>query len=140
MVLYRKYFCKPYKPCHVGIHWKALRLAEYSQMSTHMPGFQSSFRFLAFICIGQISHRQHKGYYNTVRYGMHRNVLCNKNPYLPYNTAYSQGTLYTIQSCHSILASLEGFVYIACPVYSRKHTPRVGTNPVPRRSRGSFIL
>ena len=27
------------KPCHVGIHWIAL--AEYSQMSTHMPGFLS---------------------------------------------------------------------------------------------------
>ena len=25
------------KPYHVGIHWKAL--TEYSQMSTHMPGF-----------------------------------------------------------------------------------------------------
>ena len=25
-------------PCHVGIHWIAL--AEYSQMSTHVPGFQ----------------------------------------------------------------------------------------------------
>ena len=29
------------KPCHVGIHWIAL--VEYSQMSTHVPGFQSSF-------------------------------------------------------------------------------------------------
>ena len=28
----------PSKPCHVGIHWIAL--TEYSQMSTHMPGFQ----------------------------------------------------------------------------------------------------
>ena len=36
--------CKPSKPCHVGIHWIAL--AEYSQMSTHLPGFQSIFRFL----------------------------------------------------------------------------------------------
>ena len=42
----RKYFWKPSKPCHVGIHWIAL--AEYSQMSTHVPGFQSFFRF---ICI-----------------------------------------------------------------------------------------
>ena len=47
------------KPCHVGIHWKAL--AKYFQMSTHMPGFWSFFRFLALFCIGQISHQQHKG-------------------------------------------------------------------------------
>ena len=29
---------KPLKPCHLGIHLKAL--AEYSQMSTHLAGFQ----------------------------------------------------------------------------------------------------
>ena len=29
---------KTLKPCHVGIHWIAL--TEYSQMHTHMPGFQ----------------------------------------------------------------------------------------------------
>ena len=39
----RKDFWKASNPCHVGIHWIAL--AEYSQMSTHMPGFQSFFRF-----------------------------------------------------------------------------------------------
>ena len=55
----RKDFRKPSKPCHVGIHWIAL--AEYSQMSTHVPGFQSFFRFFASFCIGQISHHQHKG-------------------------------------------------------------------------------
>ena len=33
----RKDFRKLSKPCHVGIHWIAL--AEYSQMSTHTPGF-----------------------------------------------------------------------------------------------------
>ena len=50
-------FWKTPKPCHVGIHWIAL--AEYSQMSTHMPGFfESSFVFLH-----QISHQQHEGYY-----------------------------------------------------------------------------
>ena len=54
-----KYLWKPSKPCHVGIHWIAL--TEYSQMSTHMPGFQSFLRFLASFCIGQISHQQHKG-------------------------------------------------------------------------------
>ena len=40
----RKDSLKPPKPCHVGIHWIAL--TEHSQMSTHMAGFQSVFRFL----------------------------------------------------------------------------------------------
>ena len=40
----RKDFWKPSKPCHVGIHWKAL--AEFSQMSTHVSGFLSFFMFL----------------------------------------------------------------------------------------------
>ena len=30
-------FWKPFKLCHVDIHW--IVLAEYSQMSTHVPGF-----------------------------------------------------------------------------------------------------
>ena len=54
-----KDFWKPSEPCHVGIHWKAL--TEYFQMSTHLPGFQSFFRFFASFRIGQISHQQHKG-------------------------------------------------------------------------------
>ena len=37
----RKYFRKTSKPCHVGIYW--IGLTEYSQISTHMPGFQSFF-------------------------------------------------------------------------------------------------
>ena len=32
---------KPSKPCHVGIQW--IGLAEYSQMNTHVQGFQSFF-------------------------------------------------------------------------------------------------
>ena len=52
-----KYFWIPSKPCHVGIHWIAL--TEYSQMSTHVPGFQSFFRFFATFFIGQTSHQQH---------------------------------------------------------------------------------
>ena len=35
------------EPCHVGIHSKAL--AELSQMSTHLPGFQLFFRFFRII-------------------------------------------------------------------------------------------
>ena len=55
----RKEFWKPSKPCHVGIHWIAL--AEYSQESTHLPGFQSFFRIFASFCNDQSSHQQHKG-------------------------------------------------------------------------------
>ena len=51
---------KPLKPCRLGIHYEAL--AEYSQMSTHLPGFQYFFGvFFAYFCIGQISPQQHKG-------------------------------------------------------------------------------
>ena len=52
-----KDFCKPSKPCLVGVHWIAL--TEYSQMSTHVPVFQSFLRFFTSFCIGQISHQQH---------------------------------------------------------------------------------
>ena len=55
----RKDFCKPSKPRHVGTHW--IVLTEYSYMSTHLPGFQSFFRFFSSFCIRQISHQQHKG-------------------------------------------------------------------------------
>ena len=44
----RKYIWKPSKPCHVGIYWVAL--AEYSKMSTHVPGFRSFFIFFASFC------------------------------------------------------------------------------------------
>ena len=53
-----KEFWKPSKPCHVGIH--QIALTEFSQMSTHMPGFQSFLRFLTSFCIGQINLQQHK--------------------------------------------------------------------------------
>ena len=49
-----KDFWKPSKPCQIGIHWKAF--AEYSQMSTHVPGISSFFTFFATFCIGQISY------------------------------------------------------------------------------------
>ena len=39
--LERKDFWNISKPCHVGIHW--ISLAENSQMSTHMSGFQLFF-------------------------------------------------------------------------------------------------
>ena len=47
-----KDFWKPSTPCHVGIHWIAF--AEYSQVSTHVPEFQSFFRFFSLFCNGQI--------------------------------------------------------------------------------------
>ena len=52
-------FCEPSKPCHVGIHW--ITMAEYSQMSTHVPRFCHFSGFSALFCIGEISHQQHKG-------------------------------------------------------------------------------
>ena len=42
-----KDFRNPSKPCHVGTHWIAL--AEVSQMSTHLPGFKSFFRFFCIL-------------------------------------------------------------------------------------------
>ena len=39
-----KYFWTPSKPYHIGIHW--ITLAEFSQMSAHLPAFQSFLSFL----------------------------------------------------------------------------------------------
>ena len=50
-----KDFWKPSKPCPVGIHWIAI--AEYSQMSTHVPGFQIFQSFFMFFCIIWLGHR-----------------------------------------------------------------------------------
>ena len=49
-----KDFQKPSKPCHASIHWIAL--AESSQMSAHVPGFQPLKKITSF-CIGQINHQ-----------------------------------------------------------------------------------
>ena len=47
---------KPSKPCHIGIHWVAL--TECSQMSTHVPGFQSFFfRFLHHVVLATLATR-----------------------------------------------------------------------------------
>ena len=40
-------------PCHVGIHWIAL--AEHSQVSTHVPGFQSFFSFLYHFVLAKLT-------------------------------------------------------------------------------------
>ena len=56
----RKCFWKSSKPCHVGIH--RIALTEYYQMSTHVPGFQSFFRYFASFWSGQISPSQCWGY------------------------------------------------------------------------------
>ena len=40
-------------PCHVGTLWKALN--EYSQMSIHVSGFQSFFRFLHTFALAQLA-------------------------------------------------------------------------------------
>ena len=55
----RKAFWKPSKPYWVGTH--SIALAEHSQMSTRLPGFQSFFRFFAACFHAQISHQQCKG-------------------------------------------------------------------------------
>ena len=49
----RKPFWKRSKPCHIGIHWKAL--AEYCQMSTHVPGFQFFFSFLHHLVLAKLA-------------------------------------------------------------------------------------
>ena len=54
----RKEFPKSSKPCHVGIN--RIALAEYSQMSTHMPRFRSFFKFFVSFSIGKISVQQHE--------------------------------------------------------------------------------
>ena len=47
------------KPCHVGIHWKAL--AEYSQMSTMCQGFSSFSGFFNHFVLAKLSTQQHEG-------------------------------------------------------------------------------
>ena len=53
-----KDFLNTSKPCCVGIH--RIALAEYSQMSIHIPGFQSFFKFL-FCIILYWPHTQQQG-------------------------------------------------------------------------------
>ena len=48
-----KDFWKPSKPCNVGIYWRAL--AEYSQMSTYVPVFQTFFRFLHHFVLAKLA-------------------------------------------------------------------------------------
>ena len=49
----RKDFLKPSKPCHIDIHCKVL--AEYPQISTHVPGFHSFFRIFAFFVLAKVA-------------------------------------------------------------------------------------
>ena len=49
----RKDIWKPSKLYHIGIHWIAL--AEHSQMSTHLPGFQSFSRFLHHFVLAKLA-------------------------------------------------------------------------------------
>ena len=56
----RTHGCKEFKiskPCHVGIHWIAL--SNFSQMSTHVPGFQLFFQVF---CIILYWPNYHEGY------------------------------------------------------------------------------
>ena len=54
-----KDFLKQSKPCHVGTH--SIALTDYSQMSTHVPGFQLFIRFFASLRSGQSSIRVKRG-------------------------------------------------------------------------------
>ena len=49
----RKNLWKSSKPCLVGTHWKAL--AECSQMSTHLPGFQWFSRIFASFVLDKLA-------------------------------------------------------------------------------------
>ena len=49
----RKDFRQSSKPCHFGIH--CITLVEYSQMITHVPGFQSLFRFLHHFVLAKLA-------------------------------------------------------------------------------------
>ena len=49
----RKDFWKSSKPCHVGIH--LIALAEYSQRSTNVPGFQSFFMCLHHFVLAKLA-------------------------------------------------------------------------------------
>ena len=49
----RKDFWKPFKPCHVSIHWIAL--VEYFEMSTHLLGFQSFSGFLHHFVLAKLA-------------------------------------------------------------------------------------
>ena len=75
-----KDFWNPSKPCHLGIHWIAL--AEYSQMSTHGPGFQPFFRFFASFCNGQINNctSRKTGNFNFLNL---KSINCRLLPLLP---------------------------------------------------------
>ena len=57
-IIMQRSFWKASKPCHVGFY--RIALFEHSQMSTHMPGFQSFFSFFASFYIAKISHQRHK--------------------------------------------------------------------------------
>ena len=50
-----KDFWKLSKPCHVGIYWIAP--AEYYQMSTYVPGFQSFSEFLHHFVLAKLATR-----------------------------------------------------------------------------------
>ena len=50
---WRKDLWKPSKPSHPGIHWIAL--TECSHMSTHLPRFQSFYRFLYHFVLAKLA-------------------------------------------------------------------------------------
>ena len=55
IMLRRLLSSKASKPCHVGIHWKAL--TEYYQMSTHVAGVQSFSVFFNHFVLAKLATR-----------------------------------------------------------------------------------
>ena len=77
-------FEKHLNPIKFGIH--CIAPGEYSQMSTHAPGFHSLFRFFASSCIDQFSRKQHK---------------LSKHLALTITRLHSPGIIFPFQSWHS---------------------------------------
>ena len=104
----RKDFRKPSKPCHVCIHWIAL--VEYSKMSTHVPGFQSFFRFLLhFVLASSI--------WETLLLWITEKVPIYNNSQITYqqNTPYTQCHLRClVQGCSALPA------YLLCGVWGKR--------------------
>ena len=59
---------KPSRLCHVVIHWIAL--AEYSQISTHVPGFQLFSGVLHHLVLDKLATSSILGLYNLSQQGI----------------------------------------------------------------------
>ena len=110
-------------------------------MSAHVPGFQSFLMIVASICIGQISHRQHKGLpihacsSQKKKTGFFYNkIICKKNTFtfyifllnfphplgsfiITYNLL--KGTVWVLNSIdqkYSLIDAVAFYIYEATPI------------------------